>query len=85
MYFAEGFPAEWIEQEIIDGEKNWNHFNVKPDDKNIDKICKIWHNYGQQMIRAEQFGQSDKMKRSYWEQARDEIKLIMEHKNEYCV
>ena len=84
-YYSEGFPSEWIEQEIIDGEKNWNHFVVKPDDKNIDKICKIWHNYGQQMIRAEQFGQSDKMKRSYWEQARDEIKLIMEHKNEYCV
>ena len=84
-YYSEGFPSEWIEQEIIYGEKNWNHFVVKPDDKNIDKICKIWHNYGQQMIRAEQFGQSDKMKRSYWEQARDEIKLIMEHKNEYCV
>jgi len=84
-YYSEGFPSEWIETETIDGEKCWNHFVVKPDDKNIDKICKIWHNYGQQMIRAEQFGQSDKMKRSYWEQARDEIKLIMEHKNEYCV
>ena len=80
MYFAEGFPAEWIEQEIIDGEKNWNHFIVKPDDKNIDKICKIYHNYGQLMVRAEHFGQTEKMKRSHWEQARESIKSIMEKK-----
>ena len=78
MYFAEGFPAEWIEQEIIDGEKNWNHFIVKPDDKNIDKICKIYHNYGQLIVRAEHFGQTEDMKRSHWEQAREQIKSIME-------
>ena len=42
MYFPEGFPSEWIEQEIIDGEKHWNHFVVKPNDKNIDKICDLW-------------------------------------------
>jgi hypothetical protein len=77
-YYSEGFPAEWIEQEIIDGEKNWNHYNVKPDDKNIDKICKIWHHYGMCMVRAEQFGQTEKMKSSHWEQARDQIKSIME-------
>ena len=82
-YYSEGFPSEWIEQEIIDGEKNWNHFVVKPDDKNIDKICKIWHNYGQLMVRAEHFGQTEKMKRSHWEQAREQIKSIMEHKHEY--
>ena len=46
MYFPDGYPAEWIEQEIIDGEKHWNHFIVQPDDKNIDKICKVWHKYG---------------------------------------
>lgn len=80
MYFAEGFPAEWIETETIDGEKCWNHFNVKPDDKNIDKICKIWHNYGQLMVRAEHFGQTEKMKSSHWEQARESIKSIMEKK-----
>ena len=85
LYFAEGFPAEWIEQEIIDGEKNWNHFIVKPDDKNIDKICKIWHDYGMKMIQVEQFGQTEEMKSFYWEQARDDIKSIMEHKNECCV
>ena len=78
MYFAEGFPAEWIETETIDGEKNWNHFNVKPDDKNIDKICDIWHHYGMSMVRAEQFGQTEKMKSSYWASARDKIKSIME-------
>tara|TARA_B100000401_G_scaffold323434_1_gene224095 strand:- start:2718 stop:3311 length:594 start_codon:yes stop_codon:yes gene_type:complete len=82
-YYSEGFPSEWIETETIDGEKHWNHFVVKPDDKNIDKICKIWHNYGQQMVRAEQFGQTQKMKSSYWEQAKNDIKSIMEHKHEY--
>lgn len=74
MYFAEGFPAEWIEQEIIDGEKHWNHFIVQPDDKNIDKICQIWHSYGMDMITES----SDKMKRSYWETAREGIKSLME-------
>ncbi len=83
MYFPDGFPAEWIEQEIIDGKKNWNHFNVKPDDKNIDKICKIYHNYGQLMVRAEHFGQTEKIKSSHWEQARESIKSIME-KKEYA-
>ena len=78
MYFAEGFPAEWIETETIEGEKSWNHFVVKPNDKNIDKICKIWHHYGMCMVRAEQFGQTDEMKSSYWVQARDDIKSIME-------
>ena len=83
MYFSEGFPAEWIETETTDGEKCWNHFVVKPDDKNIDKICKIWHHYGMCLVKAEQLGQTDEMKSFYWEQARDEIKSIMEHKYEY--
>ena len=82
-YYSQGFPSEWIESEIINGEKCWNHFVVKPDDKNIDKICKIWHHYGMCMVRAEHFGQSDEMKHIYWEQAREEIKSIMEHKHEY--
>ena len=73
-YYPEGFPSEWIEQEIIDGEKHWNHFIVKPNDKNIDKICQIWHSYGMDMITES----SDKMKRSYWERAREGIKLLME-------
>ena len=77
MYFPNGFPAEWIEEEIIDGEKNWNHFNVKPDDKNIDKICKIWHHYGMCLVKAEQYGQTDEMKSFYWKRARDEIKELM--------
>lgn len=79
MYFAEGFPAEWIETETIDGEKCWNHFNVKPDDKNIDKICKIWHDYGMSMVKAQQCGQTDDMKSHYWNSARDQIKELMEH------
>jgi len=52
MYFPDGFPAEWIEQEIIDGKKHWNHFKVKPDDKNIDKICDMWHRYGIMKLQA---------------------------------
>jgi hypothetical protein len=82
-YYSQGFPSEWIETETIDGEKCWNHFIVYPDDKNIDKICKIWHDYGQQMVRAEQFGQSDNMKCSYWEKAREGIKSIMEKHDNY--
>ena len=78
MYFSEGFPAEWIEAETADGEKCWNHFVVKPDDKNIDKICKIWHNYGMSMVRAEQSGQTDEMRSSIWALARDDIKAVME-------
>ena len=85
MYFPEGFPAEWIETETIDGEKCWNHFIVKPDDKNIDKICKIWHHYGMCLVKAEQLGQTDEMKSFYWKQARDEIKSIMEKKEHECV
>ena len=69
MYFPEGFPAEWIEQEIIDGEKNWNHYKVKPDDKNIDKICEIHHHYGMLRLKED--------KKEFWYQARDEIKELI--------
>jgi hypothetical protein len=82
LYFPHGFPAEWVETETADGEKCWNHFVVKPDDKNIDKICKIWHHYGMQIIQAEQRGQTDDMKSFYWDQAREEIKSIMEYEYE---
>jgi len=78
MYFPNGFPAEWIEEEIIDGEKNWNHYNVKPDDKNIDKICDAWYSYGIKKLKAN----NEKEKKELWHQARDKIKQLMEHKNE---
>jgi len=74
MYFSEGFPAEWIEQEIIDGEKHWNHYNVKPDDKNIDKICEIYYNYGMKKLQNDS--------KELWYNARDQIKQLMEDKNE---
>ena len=83
MYFSEGFPAEWIETETTDGEKCWNHFKVKPNDKNIDKICKVWHHYGMRMVQAERCHQTDDMKSSYWANASDEIKKLME-KKEYA-
>jgi hypothetical protein len=74
MYFPEGFPAEWIEQEIIDGEKNWNHFKVKPDDKNIDKICELWYDYGISNLEQERIN---------WNQAKESIKKLMN--KEKCV
>ena len=75
LYFAEGFPSEWIEQEIIDGEKHWNHFIVYANDKNIDKICKVWHSYGLAKIKED----SDEL----WSQVKDKIKQLMEHHNNY--
>ena len=75
MYFPDGFPAEWIEQEIIDGEKNWNHFNVKPDDKNIDKICDIYYYYG--IMKLQAF--DEKVESQIWQDTKAEIKQLMEH------
>lgn len=77
MYFPDGFPAEWIEQEIINGEKHWNHFIVKPDDKNIDKICEVWHSYGLAKIKEDS--------KELWYKARNMIKQLMENKNEYYI
>ena len=74
MYFPDGFPAEWIEEEIIDGEKNWNHYNVKPDDKNIDKICDVWYRYG--IMKLQAF--DEKVESELWYEARDKIKELME-------
>ena len=71
MYFSQGFPAEWIEQEIIDGKKNWNHFIVKPNDKNIDMICEVWHHYGMEKL------QNDSSE--LWSKAKQKIKQLMEH------
>jgi hypothetical protein len=76
MYFSEGFPAEWYEKNDQD---QYQHFKVTPDDKNIDKICKIWHDYGMKMIQAKQYSQTDEMQSRYWKSARDEIKELMEY------
>jgi len=75
LYFSEGYPAEWIEQEVIDGEKNWNHFVVYANDKNIDKICKVWHDYGLAQIKDDS--------KELWYQARNKIKELMEHHDNY--
>jgi len=75
MYFPDGFPAEWIEEETIDGEKNWNHYNVKPDDKNIDKICDVWYRYG--IMKLQAF--DEKVESELWYEARDQIKQLMEY------
>ena len=69
MYFPNGFPAEWIEEEIIDGEKKWNHYNVKPNDKNIDKICEVWYDYGIKKLHNDYDG--------LWANTRDQIKGLM--------
>ena len=78
MYFPYGFPAEWIETETIDGEKNWNHYNVKPDDKNIDKICDVWYHYG--IMKLQAF--DEKVESQLWAEARDRIKELMENRHE---
>lgn len=69
MYFPFGLTAEWIEEEIIDGEKNWNHFIVKADDKNIDRICDVWYNYS--ILRITQ--DTDK----HWNETKEQIKNLM--------
>ena len=69
MYFPFGLTTEWIEQEIIDGEKNWNHFKVKADDKNIDRICDVWYNYS--IIRISE--DTDK----HWNETKEQIKNLM--------
>jgi len=69
MYFSNGFPAEWIETETIDGEKCWNHFIVKPNDKNIDKICEVWYAYGIKKLHNDYDG--------LWANTRDQIKGLM--------
>ena len=63
--------------------KCWNHFVVRPNNKNIDKICKIWHDYGMKMVQAERYGQTDDMKSSYWASARDEIKELIEFEHQF--
>jgi hypothetical protein len=45
----------------------------------------VWHDYGMKMIQAERFGQTDEMKTTYWKSARDQIKELMELRNEYVV
>ena len=80
LYFPEGLPAEWIEQWFDDNnEKHWNHYIVQPDDKNIDKICKVWHSYGIAQIKDDS--------KELWHQVRDKVKELMEHHNnyDYCI
>ena len=81
MYFPDGFPAEWIEQEIIDGEKKWNHFKVQPDDKNIDKICDVWYRYG--IMKLQAFDKE--LESQIWNEAKTKIKQLMGKQNEELV
>ena len=75
MYFPDGFPAEWIETETIDGERCWNHYVVKPNDKNIDRICEVWYDYGIQKLKD---GDATEL----WHQVKDKIKQLMENRYE---
>ena len=69
MYFPFGLSAEWIETQTDDGERCWNHFKVKADDKNIDRICDVWYNYS--IIRITQ--DTDK----HWNETKEQIKNLM--------
>ncbi len=77
MYFPDGFPSEWIEQEIINEKKHWNHFIVKPDDKNIDEICNVYYRYG--IMKLQAF--DEKVESQLWQDAKTEIKRLMEHEH----
>jgi len=68
MYFPYGLNIEWIETQTDNGERCWNHFIVKADDKNIDMICDIWYNYGISKITENT---------DYWSKAKDQIKQLM--------
>ena len=74
MYFPCGFTPEWYSK---NEEGKYEHFKVEPDDKNIDKICKLWHLYGMNIVKAEQYGQTDDMKSYYWKSATDQIKELI--------
>jgi len=74
LYFPNGFTPEWYEK---NQEGKYQHFKVEHDHKNIDKICKLWHLYGMNIIKAEQYGQTDDMKSYYWKSATDQIKELM--------
>jgi len=69
MYFPCGLNVEWIETQTDDGERCWNHFKVKADDKNIDKICDVWYNYS--IIRITK--DTDK----HWNETKEQIKNLM--------
>jgi hypothetical protein len=69
MYFPFGLGIEWIETQADNGERCWNHFKVKADDKNIDKIYDVWYNYS--IIRTTQ--DTDK----HWNETKEQIKNLM--------
>ena len=70
MYFPNGFSAEWYEK---NEEGKYEHFQVQPDDKNIDKICDVWYRYG--IMKLQAF--DEKVKSELWCEAKDKIKQLM--------
>lgn len=69
MYFPFGLGIEWIETQADNGERCWNHFKVKADDKNIDKIYDVWYNYSILRITKD----TDK----HWNETKEQIKNLM--------
>lgn len=70
MYFPSGFTPEWYEK---NEEGKYQHFKVKHDDKNIDKICNLWHRYGIMVLQTF----DEELERQIWGEARDKIKPLM--------
>ena len=58
MYFPNGFPAEWYEK---NEEGKYQHFKVKPNDKNIDKICEIWYDASMREMLVPRYDHSNEI------------------------
>ena len=70
MYFPCGFTPEWYSK---NEEGKYEHFEVQPDDKNIDKICNLWHRYGIMVLQAF----DEELESQLWGEARDKIKQLI--------
>lgn len=70
MYFPCGFTPEWYAKNEAG---KYEHFKVKPNDKNIDKICNLWHRYGIMALQAF----DEELESQLWDEARDKIKELI--------
>jgi hypothetical protein len=70
MYFSHGYPAEWYEK---NEQGQYQHYKVQPNDKNIDKICNLWHRYGIMVLQAF----DEEIESQLWNEAKTEIKQLM--------
>jgi hypothetical protein len=70
MYFPCGFTPEWYEK---NEEGKYQRFEIQPNDKNIDKICNLWHRYGIMVLQAF----DEELESQLWKEAQTEIKQLI--------